>query len=123
MGEKKYTLTFVPPPFKEPGFWSATMYDWKTNYTVENPINRYSLGSDNPLVVNKDGTVTLYVQSTSPGKDKEANWLPSPAAGRWYILMRSYATGRKAIESSFDPSVWAPGPLVEGRGSGGRALQ
>jgi DNA sulfur modification protein DndE len=113
MGENKYTVTFVPPPFKEPAFWSATMYDWKNNYTVENPIDRYSLGSDDPLKMNADGTVTLYMQSTSPGKDKESNWLPTQKSGRWYILLRSYSPGRAAIESSFDPSVWAPGPVVQ----------
>lgn len=113
MGENKYTVTFVPPPFKEPGFWSATMYDYNSNYTVENPINRYSLGSDDKLNLKKDGAVTLYIQATSPGKDKESNWLPSPASGRWYILVRSYAPGRQMIESSFDPAAWNPGPIVQ----------
>src|ERR1017187_6139449 len=113
MGENKYTVTFVPPPFKEPAFWSATMYDYNSNYTVENPMNRYSLGSDNKLNLNKDGTVTLYIQATSPGKDKEANWLPSQASGRWYILVRSYAPGRQMIEASFDPTAWNPGPVIQ----------
>jgi len=40
-----------------------------TGKVVENPINRYSLGSDNKMVMNKDGTVTLYLQSESPGPD------------------------------------------------------
>ena len=39
MGENKYTLTFVPPPFKEPAFWSATMYDYNSHYTIENPLS------------------------------------------------------------------------------------
>src|SRR5271166_3223925 len=83
MGDKKYTVTLEPPAFKEPAFWSTTMYNYDNNYTVVNPINRYSLGSDNELIKNKDGTVTLYLQSTSPGTDKEANWLPTPRSGRW----------------------------------------
>ena len=37
------------------------MYDYANKYTVENPINRYSLGSDNPPKVNADGTVTELV--------------------------------------------------------------
>jgi|SRR5208282_3748401 len=47
MGENKYTLTFEPSSFKEPAFWSATMYDFNNNYTVENPINRYAADGGN----------------------------------------------------------------------------
>jgi hypothetical protein len=32
MGENNYFLTFESPSFKEPGFWSATMYDYNNNY-------------------------------------------------------------------------------------------
>ena len=70
-------------------------------------------GSDNDLIMNKDGTVTLYIQSTNPGKDNEANWLPSPKSGRIAMLVRSYAPGREMIEASFDPKVWNPGPFVQ----------
>jgi hypothetical protein len=113
MGENKYTLTFEPPSFKEPGFWSASLYDYNNQYPVENPINRYSLGSDNPLVKNPNGTITLYIQSASPGKDKEANWLPSPRSGRWYIVLRAYAPGQRTIESAFNTDVYSPGPVVQ----------
>ena len=59
------------------------MYNYDNNYTVVNPINRYSLGSDDPLKYNADGTVTLYFQSASPGKDKESTGcrLRPPDAG------------------------------------------
>ena len=113
MGEKKYTVRLLPPEFKEPAFWSATMYDYNNNYTVVNPINRYSLGSDNPMIKNPDGTVTIYLQSESPGKDKEANWLPSPKSGRWYLNLRSYAPGQRTIESAFNSDVYAPAGIVE----------
>ena len=113
MAQNKYTMTFVPPPHKTPGFWSVTMYDYETQYPVENPINRYSLGSDNDLKMNADGTVTIYLQSTSPGPGKEANWLPTASVpGRFAILARSYAPGRQFIESSFDPKAWNPGPII-----------
>jgi len=78
-----------------------------------NPINRYSLGSDDPLKKNADGTVTLYFQSTSPGKDKESNWLPTPASGRWYINLRAYAPGQRTIESAFNSDVYAPAAIVK----------
>jgi hypothetical protein len=28
---------------------------------------------------NPDGSLTIYLQNKSPGKDKEANWLQAPA--------------------------------------------
>ncbi|MCA1402844.1 DUF1214 domain-containing protein, partial [Bradyrhizobium sp. BRP56] len=36
-----------------------------------------------------DGSLTIYVQSKSPGADKEANWLPAPD-GPVYVVMRLY---------------------------------
>ena len=30
------------------------------------------------FVLNKDGSLTFYVQKESPGKDLESNWLPAP---------------------------------------------
>jgi DNA sulfur modification protein DndE len=113
LGENNYTVTMVPPAFKEPAFWSVTLYDYVNSYTVANPINRYSLGSDDPLKYNADGTVTLYFQSASPGKDKESNWLPTPASGRWYLNLRAYAPQRPTIESAFDSNVYAPAPIVQ----------
>jgi hypothetical protein len=34
-------------------------------------------------------SLTLYVQKDSPGKDREANWLPAPD-GPFYCIMRIY---------------------------------
>ena len=38
---------------------------------------------------NADGSLTLYIQKDSPGKDKEGNWLPAPN-DRIYLVMRLY---------------------------------
>ena len=38
---------------------------------------------------NADGSLTLYIQKDSPGKDKESNWLPAPN-GPIYLVMRLY---------------------------------
>ena len=88
-GKKKYVLHFgkgeLPPV---DGFWSLTMYD-ENYFFVPNALNRSNLSARNKLVTNKDGSVDLYIQHDSPGKAKEANWLPAPA-GRFVLMMRLY---------------------------------
>ena len=100
-GERRYTITFKPPiPYSEamtPGFWSVTMYDGTTKLPVKNPINRYSLGSDNDLKQNPDGSFTMYLQADTPGPDKEANWVPAPK-GPFYLLLRNYAPVPEVVE-------------------------
>jgi hypothetical protein len=87
-----YTLTFPKdklPPVN--AFWSVTMYDGKTQFLIKNPINRYLINS--PMLpemkTNPDGSLTLYIQKDSPGKEKESNWLPAPD-GPIYLVMRLY---------------------------------
>jgi len=72
-----------------PSFWSIRMYDGVTRYSVPNPNNRYSLGSDNDLKKNADRSFTLFLQADSPGPDKESNWFPAPK-GPFYLLLRNY---------------------------------
>ena len=55
-----------------------------------NEIKRYSVGTKNKtLITAPDGSLTIYVQSTSPEGDKRANWLPAPKEN-FALFMRSY---------------------------------
>jgi len=101
----KYTLTFAKdqyPPVN--AFWSVTMYDGKSQLLIKNPINRYLINS--PMLPNmkknKDGSLTLYIQKDSPGKAREANWLPAPE-GPIYLVMRLY------WPKTEPPSILPPG--------------
>ena len=103
-----YTLTFPADGFPPVNaFWSVTMYDGKTQFLIENPINRYLINS--PMLPdmkkNDDGSLTIYIQKDSPGADKESNWLPAPN-GPIYIAMRLYW-----------PKVEAPSVLPAGEGT------
>jgi hypothetical protein len=107
--KSNYTITFPAdayPPVN--AFWSVTMYDGKTQLLIENPINRYLINS--PMLPdmkkNADESLTLYIQNKSPGKDKEANWLPAPD-GPIYMVMRLYWPKEDALNGT-----WKPAPIV-----------
>lgn len=88
-GEHKYTLRFAKgelPPVR--GFWSLTMYD-ENMFFVDNPINRYSMSVRTNPAYEADGSLVIHIQNESPGKDKEANWLPAPK-GKFHLMMRLY---------------------------------
>jgi len=88
-GAHKYVLHFNKgelPPVN--GFWSLTMYDAKY-FFVPNALNRYTLSQRNTFKRNPDGSIDLYIQHDSPGKAKEANWLPAPE-GEFVLMMRLY---------------------------------
>jgi hypothetical protein len=77
------------------------MYD-ADYFFVANPLNRYTLSQRNALQPNPDGSVDLYIQHESPGKDKESNWLPAPA-GPIYVVMRLYWPKEAALKMSWKP--------------------
>ena len=52
-----------------------------------------------------DGGITLYIQHESPGKAKEANWLPAPAAP-FYVALRLYWPKPEALSGA-----WQAPPL------------
>jgi hypothetical protein len=93
-GAKRYTLTFKEPTpcikAIPPGFWSITVYDSTTGFTIPNAITRYALGSDDELKRNADGSFTLFVRRDNPGPDSESNWLPT-SSGPFDLIIRVYA--------------------------------
>jgi hypothetical protein len=104
-GANRYMVHFdkgQTPPAN--AFWSLTMYDAQS-FFVENPIKRYNISSWMPLKYNEDGSLDVYIQKDSPGKDQEANWLPA-AAGDFSITMRVYWPKPAMLEGS-----WTPPPL------------
>jgi hypothetical protein len=115
-GANKYTLTFAKdetPPVN--GFWSITMYEIDNSgwWFVPNALNKFTVSPRNRLKYNADGSLTLYFQRESPGKDKQANWLPAPA-GDFLPMLRMYWP--KATPPSILDGSWPP-PAVQRVGS------
>jgi hypothetical protein len=107
-GANRYTLRFPPnglPPVN--AFWSVTMYEMPASQLYANPLNRYLINSPMlpDLKMDADGGPTLNVQQTSPGKDRESNWLPAPP-GPFFVAMRLYWPKPVALDGQ-----WKAPPL------------
>jgi hypothetical protein len=101
-GSQRYVLHFKKdelPPVR--GFWSLSMYDHEM-YFVGNPIGRYAIGDRDKLKFNKDGSLDIYIQHQSPGKDKESNWLPAPS-GKFDMVLRAYWPMMEVLTGEWNP--------------------
>ena len=101
-GASRYTIHFdkgATPPAN--AFWSVTLYD-QDGFQIPNSLNRFALSSWMPFRYNADGSLDLHVQNESPGKDREANWLPAPK-GAFNLTMRLYAPSADALTGKWNP--------------------
>jgi hypothetical protein len=110
-GASRYSIHFdkgLTPPAD--AFWSITLYD-PEGFQVANSLNRFAVSSWMPFKYNSDGSLDLYFQNESPGKDQEANWLPAPK-GPFNLTMRLYAPKSDALTGR-----WNPPPIVREQGA------
>jgi hypothetical protein len=54
-----------------------------------------------PLQFNSDGSLDLYIQSSSPGPEKESNWLPGPATGQFNLTVRDYWPTQAVLDGTY----------------------
>lgn len=101
-GNNKYTIHFdkdALPPVN--AFWSITLYD-EQGFQVANQLNRFAVSSWMPIKYNDDGSLDLYFQNDSPGKEKEWNWLPAPKS-LFNLTMRMYAPKAGVMVGKWNP--------------------
>lgn len=111
-GGERYVLHFKKgqlPPAN--AFWSLTMYD-EAGFQVPNPINRFAIGDRDKLNFNNDGSLTIYIQHGSPGKEYESNWLPSPQSGKIGPTLRVYSPEYRLLSGK-----WVPPPFQKVSGA------
>jgi hypothetical protein len=119
-----YTIHFAPgltPPANT--FWSVTMYG-EAGFLVQNLAHVYSIGSQEPIQFNADGSLDLFLQSTAPASGT-SNWLPAPAPsyvdtlpdgtlgtpGSFNVVMRLY--GPRTTDPSIFDGTWQPPSIVK----------
>lgn len=107
-GAHAYRITFKPgslPPVD--AFWSITVYT-QEKLLYANPLERYVINA--PMVPalkqDADGSITLYVQHSTPGAQRESNWLPVPA-GPFGLTFRTYQP-QEAIRTG----QWTAPPVI-----------
>ncbi|KPU61499.1 hypothetical protein AN403_5493 [Pseudomonas fluorescens] len=106
-GANNYVLHFnkgETPPVN--AFWSITLYD-PEGFQIANSLNRFAVSSWMPFKGNADGSLDLYFQNESPGKDLEANWLPAPK-GPFNLTMRLYGPKAEALNGKWNPPAVQP---------------
>jgi hypothetical protein len=104
-GHHRYALRFRArqlPPVR--GLWSVAMYNAR-DAVVENPIDRHAISSRRELTVARDGSITIYIQNTSPGSARDPNWLPVPH-DHFHLILRLYWPKDDVLTGS-----WTPPPI------------
>jgi hypothetical protein len=101
-GANRYVLHFAKTEIPPVGaFWSVTLYD-KDGFPTSNALKRSAIGDRDDLKYNADGSLDLYIQHDSPGKDQESNWLPAPTAD-FNLTMRLYAPKVEVVDGRWVP--------------------
>jgi len=97
----KYVIHFpkdqLPP--SAVNVWSISPY--RDNFYVRNALNRYGILSSMPLKFNPDRSLDIYVQATSPGPERESNWLPTPPSGRFNLTTRMYQPAKAMLDGTY----------------------
>ncbi|HRH51273.1 MAG TPA: DUF1214 domain-containing protein [Panacibacter sp.] len=103
-GDHKYKVHFAKdsfPPLKEKGFWSMTAYEIPGYFLLPNPSHRAAIRDRTKnLKYNADGSLDIYLQADSPGKDKESNWLPI-TKGESTVTFRVYLPKQELLNGTY----------------------
>ena len=104
-----YVLTF--PAGQQPAtarFWSLTAYTPDSIELINNPANKYVVGSYTPgLVTNPNGSVSIYIAPQLPAGAPKANWLPV-STEPFNIMLRDYGSEGTVLAGTYLPPAIVP---------------
>ena len=102
---KTYRITFTKSEIPQAKrFWSVTAYIPPGVTPFPNHGNKWVVGSYTPgLRKNKNGSITVYTQTSPPPKPLRANWLPIPR-GSFSLLLRVYGPTGNTATGHYTPA-------------------
>ncbi|MGD8189306.1 DUF1254 domain-containing protein [Brevibacillus ginsengisoli] len=102
-GRNSYRVHFQPGQLPlTNAFWSITLYN-EDGFLVDNSLHRYAISPHlGKLNDNEDGSLDIYIGSTSPGSSLESNWLPAPEAP-FNLMLRIYWPKLPVLEGNWHP--------------------
>jgi hypothetical protein len=108
-GAHRYVLRFEPGGLPPVGaLWSLALYDMDQLF-VENPLERYALGSRDDLELCPDGALEIAIQHEPPSHS--GNWLPAPDNDDFNLMLHLYWPEREVLEGKWTiPPVRRIGP-------------
>ena len=110
-GESQYTLRFgqdeLPPVH---AFWSLSLLD-KDDHIYRSKLKKSTIISSQNLFIDKDGSLTIYLQPQKTVNKKLANWMPTPA-GNFSLSLNLYYP-----QMSARVGEWLPPPVLKGKSS------
>jgi hypothetical protein len=101
-----YRLTLPGPPPVD-GFWTLALYEVAPDgrlFPTANPINRFALGFGAQTLRRKPtGEFDVWIGPDDPGGAHSPNWLPTPAAGRFALVLRAYLPKPEFLGRQYRP--------------------
>jgi len=106
-GSTSYVLHMASaPPVNQT--WSITAYTLNGTM-IPNSINRYEISDASQLAYNANGSVDLYLQSTSPSDPASVNnWLPTAKGQGFEVMWRLDAPETAGIPGILNGTGWQP---------------
>jgi hypothetical protein len=99
-GGRNYALN-IPADAPAEAFWSLTVYEVSTRTLINNKHEIADRSSRMDLMMNKDGSVDLYIGPDKPEGDKVKNWIPTEAGRAWFPYFRLYSPKQAFMDRSW----------------------